>query len=180
MSFIDHISFNAELYTHAPIWTLLLYQRDGVHPAISLPNADLMSFIQVFNDRKLCHNHINANDRKMITLFGYKENIEQWLAENSSLSKNLVKIKIFCESGNRFFLVAWIRCYMQKLRTIIFDVISIDKLNYELLLFGVDLLQTPRPSSLSSEDSRRLDNDYRRICHALANYFWHEANNQNM
>ena len=71
MQTIGDIRFDSNTYIAASYWTLLLHQQDGIAVVIPVPDADLMSFVHVFDDRIKCQNHINANLQKMITLFAY-------------------------------------------------------------------------------------------------------------
>jgi len=178
MQTIENIRFNADLYTHADVWTLLLYQQNRVLVAIPLPDAQVMSFIQVFNDTTQCHSHIDTNPRKMITLFAYHQNIQQWLSDNFSIPHNLETIEIFCPSNDRLFFTGWAKRYIEIYRNCTFNVFNFEELNNTLLLFGADLLKNRRPYLPSDPYLQEtLNEDYRRICRALGNYFWHEANN---
>lgn len=176
MQTIENIIFNPILYTSADVWTLLLYQKIGVTIPICLCNAQLMSFIRVFNDILQCHNHIDINPRKMITLFAYYENIQQWLSMNLSIPNNINTIKIFCPLNDQVYFTNWAKRYMQRYSSRIFDVFTFEELNHVLLLYGVELLKKRRPYLPSDSNLQdTLDSDYKKLCQALANYFLRET-----
>ncbi|CAF1170795.1 unnamed protein product [Adineta steineri] len=176
MQTIDNIQFDDNLYIPASYWTVLLCQQNGVSVAVPLPNANLMSFIRVFDDTALCQNYVETNLRKLITLFGWDENMQQWLANATSIPDNLQEIKIFCNSSDRLFVNAWARRHLHRFNNTTFEIINCDKLNYGLLLFGVDYLKkldSDYPPNSPLQMQLRLN--YKRICRALANYFLQEA-----
>lgn len=179
MQTIENIEFNGSLYRPADLWTCLLYQEFGVTIPVSLPNAQLMSFIQVFNDILRCHKHIDRNPRKMITLFIYNENIQQWLLTNNlPIPNNIEKIKIFCPSNEQLFFTNWIQRYIHLYKKCTFEIIALEDLNYRLLLYGADLLKKPRlffPSDENLQDAFNID--YKNICQTLANHFLDEIIN---
>ncbi|CAF1514656.1 unnamed protein product [Rotaria sordida] len=181
MQTFDDITFNGNLYTARSSLALLLYEQNGVAMAIPLANANLMSFIRVFGNARHCRDHMetNQNRRKMITLFAYDENMHKWLTDNATdIPPNLQEIKIFCKADDRAFVAIWARRHIRRFKNATFEIISCDRLNYE---FGVDFLEKLhsdfRPRSRLQRRSYR---NYKRICHALANYFWHEANRENV
>jgi hypothetical protein len=49
------------MFDHFATWALLLYQLDGVSVVIPVPNARLMSVVQVFHRAVECQNRININ-----------------------------------------------------------------------------------------------------------------------
>jgi hypothetical protein len=178
MQTTDDIRFNAGLYKRASSWTVLLYEQNGVSMPINLPNANLLSFIKVFNNTIQCRNHIDTNLRKMVTLFAFDENMQQWLANNIDIPKNIHEIKVFCNSADRLFVNAWARHHMHRFKNITLEIINFDTLNYKLLLFGVDHLKIIRTDFRArSRLQKRSRRNYKYICYALANYFWQEANN---
>lgn len=177
MQTIDHITFNARVYRRRSIWTVLLYQQNGVNVPVQLPNADVMSFIQVFGNLDHCRNHIERNLQKLVTLFAHEQNIRQWLAIHG-IPQNLQEIKIFCNHDDEPFVNAWANRHKHKYRHTTFQIIDCDKLNYRLLLFGADHLKRLRSDFVAgSRSEKRARRNYKSICHVLANHFWFEANN---
>ena len=177
MQTIHDIRFSNEIYELATYWALLLHEREGVHIPIQLTHAPLMPFIRVFDNKVRCQNHIQGNLQKIVILFGYGDNMHQWLADHSELPCNLQEIKIFCHADDHPFVSQWARRHIQRLRNIKFDIIGIDKLNYKLLLFGADhLKQLHSDYEPYSPHSDQVLQDYKRVCRGLANYFWEEAN----
>ncbi|CAF3215752.1 unnamed protein product [Rotaria socialis] len=177
MQSIHTIRFNNNVYHNGSHFTLLLYEHNGVAVAIPLPNSDLMSFVRVFNNIIECRNHIETNLQKLVTLFGYDDNIRHWLSSVDNIPPNLAEIKIFCPAEDRLFATSWTRRYRKRFENITFDIINFEELNYRLLLFGIDhLKQLHSDFQPDSPELQQLVLDYKRVCHALANYFWWEAN----
>ena len=177
MQTIDDIRFDNNTYTAASYWTLLLYQQDGLAMVIPVPDADLMSFVQVFDDRIQCENHINTNLQKMITLFAYDGNIEPWFANTNSIPHNLQDIKIFCHDNDQSFVARWARRHIHRFKNTNFEIITFGELNHKLLLFGAHRLKKLHSEFQPASHSLiRAHQDYKRLCQVLANYFWHEAN----
>ncbi|CAF1393257.1 unnamed protein product, partial [Rotaria sp. Silwood1] len=144
MQTFDDITFNGNLYTTRSSLALLLYEQNGVAMAIPLPNANLMSFIRVFGNARQCRDHIetNRNRRKMITLFAYDKNMQEWLGNNDAdIPPNLQEIKIFCGADDQPFVARWARRHIRRFQNATFEIISCDRLNHELLLFGVNFLR---------------------------------------
>ncbi|CAF0798786.1 unnamed protein product [Adineta steineri] len=177
MQTTDNIIFDDNLYRSATHWTFLLYEQNGVSLTIPLPNADLMSFIKPFNNISQCQEFVETNLRKIITLFVWDENIQQWLTDAPSIPISLHEIKIFCNSCDRSFVNASIRRHMHRFKNTTFEIITDDKLNYDLMLFGVGHLKKLFTDfQPNSSPYRKLILNYKRLCRALANYFWDEAN----
>ncbi|CAF1153490.1 unnamed protein product [Adineta steineri] len=177
MQSIHDIRFDNDLYAPTTHWALLLYEQNGVSLAVPLPNANLMSFIKPFDNIKQCQHHVDTNLQKLITLFAWDDNIQQWLANANDVPANLQEIKIFCNSVDRTYVNACMRRYMHRLRNVTIEIINCDKLNYGLMLFGVDhLKKLDADFPPNSVLQRRLHNNYKQICRALATYFWYEAN----
>jgi DNA-binding transcriptional regulator/RsmH inhibitor MraZ len=177
MLHIGNIQFNPYIYEHARDWTLLLYELNAPSAVIPLPNADLMSFIRVFDNTTQCQNHIMNNLEKMITLFGHDENMQLWLASNTEISNNLKYMNIFCNSDDYFFVTHWIQNYKERLENTVFNIIIFEKLNHELLSFGVKYLRKLRKQFKNDFGVLNLlDQDYRRICQTLGNRASQRAN----
>jgi hypothetical protein len=180
MSTIDDIQFDRHTYKYAINWALLLYQLDGISAVIPLPNANLMSFIRVFNNTIECQNHININPRKMITLFAYNENMERWLADNTNIPNNLKCMKIFCHSDNCSYVSDWAGSHTEKLRNTTFDIITFEELNHELLSFGYKYLRALRKQFRDDYGILNLlDSDYKNILTSLGNHASQRANIEN-
>ncbi|UJR12028.1 hypothetical protein I4U23_016206 [Adineta vaga] len=179
MKTIDNIRYDGNLYQSTTYGASLLYEKNGISLVIPLPNADLMSFVEPFDQITRCQNHVENNLRKIITLFAWDDNIQKWLSCVRSIPPNIHEIKIFCDSSNRQCINSWVRRYKNQLENVIFDIISWDKLNYNLMLFGVDHLKKLYTNfQPNSPEYRQLNLNYKRVCHALANYFWYEANSE--
>jgi hypothetical protein len=175
MPTIDDIQFNDSIYGNAMNLTLLLYQLNEISVVIQLPNANLMSFICVFNDSIKCQELIDRNPRKMITLFAYEKNIQQWLTNNMNIPSNLQNIKIFCHSDDQFYINEWTNRYRHRFNN--FDVINFENLNYNLLSFGLEHIQRLRQEFQDDFGILNLlDRDYKHICHCLGNYALQRAN----
>lgn len=177
MQTIHDIRFNRQIYELGTYWALLLHEREGVHIPIQLTHAPLMPFIRVFDNKVRCQNHIQGNLQKIVILFGYGDNMHQWLANHDAVPCNLLEIKIFCHTEDREFTTKWMRRHIHRFIHIKFDIIEIDKLNYKLLLFGADhLKQLHSDLEHNSPNLDQVLRDYKRVCRALADYFWEEAN----
>ena len=177
MSTIDHIQFNRDIYEHATNSTLLLYQLDGIAVAIPMPNANLMCFIQVFDNLLQCEDFIHTNAGKLITLFAYDKNLQRWLIQNSPVPNNIRNVKIFCHADDQLFLTRWINRYRHTYANICFEIITFDDLNHALLEFGLKQIQRLREEFQSDFGILNvLDQDYREICQSLGNYALYKAN----
>ena len=177
MSTIDHIRFNGDIYRHATNWSFLLYQLDGISVTIPVPNADVISFIQIFDNLSRCVDRIERNSGKLITLFTYEKNLQQWLTRNSPIPNNIQHVKIFCHSDDHAYLTHWIDRYRHRYENLHFENITFDNLNYILLAFGLEHIRRVREEF--REDFgvlNLLDRDYRRICQSLGNYALDRAN----
>ena len=177
MSTIDNIRFNSGIYQPATSWTLLLYQLNGTSVVIPVPNADVMFFIQVFDNLMQCEDWISRNSGKSITLFAYGQNLQEWLIKNSPVPNNIQGVKIFCHSDDQSYLTHWTNRYRHRYRHVLFEVIPMNNLNYALLSFGLDHIQRLR---LEFQEEygilNLLDCDCKRICQSLGDYALHRAN----
>jgi hypothetical protein len=180
MQTIADIVFDNNIFPRANLLALLLYHMDCVSLAIPLSNADLMSFIQVFENTTRCQNHIMMNNQKEIILFTYEDNM-QWLIQNSYLDRipQVQKINIFCSSleDQKFWSM-----HTRRYRGRIEEPFLYNKLNINLLLFGLNHLKKLYKCQEFSSDigiQNRLREDRRNISAALANYFLEQANNNN-
>jgi len=177
MLHIGDIEFNPYIHEHARHWALLLYQLNGPSAVIPLHNADLMSFIRVFDDTTQCQNHINSNSQKLVTLFGYDENMQPWLASNTGIANNLKYMNIFCSSDDWFFVTDWIQNYKEKFGNTVFNINTFEELNHELLSFGVKYLRELRKQFKNDFGVLNLlDQDIREICKTLGNHASQRAN----
>ena len=160
-----------------PVWTLLVYQElHGVFPVMSIPNADLLSVIQVFNNIIACQNHISTNVGKTITLFGYDENMQQWLRDRVTLPNNLETVKIFCFSDDWFFVTSLVDNYRRRFRNVDFKIIAFEELNHELLSCILKYLRSLRTTFRNSPIINELNQDYENICKTLENRGCEQAN----
>lgn len=177
MPTIDDIEFNRFIYEHATDWTLILYEINGISVVIDIPDANLMSFIQTFNDSIECQELVLRNPRKIITLFVYEKNIQQWLANDNNISDNLQNIKLFCHSDDRLYITEWANRYKNRFNNIIFDIINFEHLNFNLLSFGLEYIKRLRREFQNENGILNiLDEDYKRICQSLGNYALQRAN----
>ncbi|CAF1076187.1 unnamed protein product [Adineta ricciae] len=179
MQTINHIVYDDNLYRSGTYLASLLYETSGVALAIALPNANIMSFINPFTQIAECRDHVENNPRKIITLFAWNENMQRWLSGVESISGNLKVIKIFCGLLEQGYVNSWIKRYKKQWKNVEFDIISYDELNYALMVFGVDHLKRLYPDfPRGSPEYQQLHLNYKRVCRALANYFWDEANRE--
>ncbi|CAF1124013.1 unnamed protein product [Adineta steineri] len=174
MSTIDNITFDDTIYSRGNHSALILHQKDESNRSISLPNAQLMTFLQPFKDMILCQNYIKNKEeeeqqqqqrRHEFTLFAYSENIYTWLWNNNVIPQNLNNITIFCLSDNdKKFLTDWARRYTQRVK----EVITCDKLERELLFFGMKFIEKMRSEYHDDEGILNLlDADHTRLRLAL-------------
>lgn len=174
---IDNIEFNRDIYQHAQKWAVLLYQLNRIGIAIPIPNANEMRFVQVFHDLPRCADWIQENSGKSITLFVYDENFQQWLNRNSPIPNNIRNIKIFCHPDDQRYLTLRISRYRQRYATILFEIITFDNLNYELLSLGLEHIQSLRQEFRHvSERLNLLDHDYQQIIQSLSNHVLNSVN----
>lgn len=160
-------------------WTLLVYQEFGRSPVISIPNADLLSVIQVFNTIIACQNCISTNVGKKIALFGYDENMQRWLLENIALPNNLETVKIFCSSDDQLFVTGWLDNYKRRFRNVDFEIITFEELNHRLLTCALEYLRSLRIALQDSLIINELNHDFEQICSALEKHGLEKANMEN-
>jgi hypothetical protein len=164
------------IFDHFISWALLLYQLDEVSPVIPVPNADLMSFIQVFDNVIECQNRIR-NSQKLVTLFAYDKNMYQWLTSNTDIPNNLKYMNIFCNPEDWFFLTGWAGNYIDRLKNTVFHIITSEHLNHKLLSFGAKYLRELRKQFQNDLDTwNSLDQHYKDICETLENRASQKAN----
>lgn len=160
-----------------PALTLLVYQElDGPSPVISISDADLLSVIQVFNNITACQNCVSENFGKIITLFGYDGNIQQWLRGCRILPNNLESVKIFCFSDDWFFVTSLIENYRKRFTNVDFNIIAFEDLNHELLSYTLKYLKVLRIRFKNSPIIYELDYDYEQIRRTLENHGRERAN----
>lgn len=156
------------MFNHLDTWILLLYELYEVSMVISVPNANLMSIIQVYDSTTECQNRINQNPRKRITLFGYDKNIQRWLADIMVIPNNLECVNIFCGSDDWFFVTARVENYRRKFKNTVFEIMTFEELNQKLLLHSLKYFRSMRIQF--KEDFgilTLLNQDYLEICRAL-------------
>jgi hypothetical protein len=166
---ISDIPYIKYIYEHANNWVLLLYQLDLRD--IPLRNANLMFFIQAFNNTMHFQTHIDTNPQKMITLFASDRKMEQWLTSIIDIPNNLQEIIVFCHSNDQKCFTDWANRYMQRFRNIIGDIITFEHLNHDLLLFGLEHIEKLRREFVDDYGILNLlDSDYREISRSLRNH----------
>lgn len=179
MPYIDDIQYDHSLYERGTYSTLLLYEHESRQASLAIPlsDANLMTFIKPFKNTAQCHRYIEGNLRKIIALFGWEKNMRHWLINNSNLPTNLQEIKIFCDRDDQGFVDAWVRRYLLRSPSVKIEVISYDMLNNVLMLYGIGHLKKLHVDfEPNSREHDQLRYNYKQICRALANHFWHEAN----
>lgn len=166
MNTIESIVFNVDLYEPADWWALLLYHMEGAHIAIPLPNADLMSFIRVFNNTTQCKEHIVEHNNREITLYTYEDNMG-WLIKNSYLN-NLprpAKISIFCSTDDD---IKYWRTMTRRFRARVEEPFLYRELNYRLIYFGIDYIRKLRGQFPGDDNVQNLLTvTYHGLCEAL-------------
>ena len=124
-----------------------------------------------------CEDWISTNLEKSITLFAYGQNLQEWLIKNSAVPNNIQSVRIFCHSDDQSYLTHWTNRYRHRYRHILFEIITFDNLNYKLLSFGLDHIQSLRHEFQDDfAILNLLDCDCKRICQSLGNYALHRAN----
>ncbi|CAF1086123.1 unnamed protein product [Rotaria magnacalcarata] len=166
MSIITDIVFNNTIYSPYDDWGLLLHQKSGPSSLITVPSAELITFMKNFNDLTGCQNHIQTNSDKNITLFVDDGNMQTWLL-NDSVEVNVDDINIFCRNiYDKEYFKRWKRRQERRIR----NIITYDELNRELLLFGMKLI---KELCVYFKDDHGilnlLEEDYERIRLALIN-----------
>lgn len=139
MSTIANITYNNILYGQCNHWVLLLNKMNQRPINIPIPNAHILTFINVFNDRADYQDHIENNNNNEFTLFLDDENAQQLLLCGYGVPDRLNKITAFCENDlDKNYLQVWIRRrgYLS-IDTIILD----DDLDSKLLAFGMDFIK---------------------------------------
>jgi hypothetical protein len=173
MKTIKDIEPDKVIYPTASSLVFLLYQTDGESIAISLPNAHLMSFVQVFSNTTECLDCINTNGRKTITLF-VVENCMEWLKGNLYLKHRpqVNKIYIFCSSSEK--QQRW-TSETEDDRVKIQEPLLHNKLDWELLYFGLGhvekVRQQCRKKDVGDGVLNRLKEDERKIWRAFVKYY---------
>jgi hypothetical protein len=172
MKTINDIQFDKTIFPSYTKWSLILYQINGTSIAIPLPNANLMSFIHPFEDISHCQHHIGTNNQKECALFAYSDNFVDWTCNSNVIPANLKDIYIFCPDDDMDFIRQWANRFGQ-----ITNIILYDKLDRELLIFGVKYLRDVRSYYKHDQGVWRLVNeDYIRICQALKDTFQQQQN----
>jgi hypothetical protein len=176
MQTINDIRFNRNLYSQFDSWVVILYQiNEGVALFIPLPDIDLLTFAQPFDEIIPCQDFIKNNDRKPFTLFTYSDNIDTWLWNNNPIPDNLEEIIIFCPFyENIQYYADWTRRYTKKVT----NIVTFDQLERELLVFGMTYINNLCSNFQGDENTRHLLEAHReRIRLALRNAFAQAANN---
>ncbi len=155
-------------YRQASYWTLLLYQLDDVCLAIPLPNAQLMSFLQVLENRQECRDYILEHNQRMVTLFAYSGNMEKWWAAyKDDTPYNLQEIHIFCDAPKD---VTWMNTYTGRFKSQIKDTFVYDRLDDKLLYYAIGFIDNIKPE-FQGHALDRLRVVRRHLCVALSNFF---------
>jgi hypothetical protein len=176
MSTIGDTPFSATIYGHAIDWTLLLHQLSGVSIVIPLPDARLLSFIQIFQSMNECRNCITENHGKNITLYAYDGNMQQLLASNIDAPPNVKYIKIFYQLVDHYYVTRWVEYYRRRFQNVLFEIITIEELSNNILSFGLEHIRKLRKKFKDDFGIlNRLDQDYKEICRTLGNHARHRA-----
>ncbi len=176
MQTINDITFNKNLYSNFNQWIIILYQKEIPSLTLILSNANLMTFIQPFDNISRCQEYIMINDQKTFTIFTYSGNIRTWLAKNNHIPNNVDSIIIFCPFSNEIeYWKRWTRRYTQKIK----DVITYDVLERQLLMFGIKYIEDLFFNFQNDEQIfNLLKEDRTKMCLALVNCFEKEAEKQ--
>ena len=154
-------------YQQPSDWTLLLYELEGTSLVIPLANAQLMSFLQVFEKIKKCRERILERNERMITLFAYSGNIEKWWATyQDDTPFNLQEIHVFCNEEKD---VLWMNTYTGRFKSIIKQKFVYDRLNEKLLYYAIGLID--RVISEFQQHESDLKNIRKQLSRALSDHF---------
>lgn len=168
------------MFDHFDACAFLLYKLNRVSPVIFIPNAKLLSLIQVFDNAIECHHRIDANILKPVTLFGYDENMQRWLSTVNLIPNNLRSVNIFYHVDDEPFVAARVINYRERFGNTSFDKINAHELDQELLSFSLKYLKLLRKQFREDLGILNLLNeDYRAICRALADDALMNATNEN-
>jgi hypothetical protein len=169
MPFLEDITYD-KIYDTATKLSRILYQPNIQHPFITIQLSDTapFTFIHFFDNFVQCHNYIRQNVQKQFTLFISSINIID--LRDVLDYDHLCSIYVFCMlPRHKVFLSQYLRQVQHKVR----NVFMYDKLEYELLLFGVDHCQ--RVADENEHENYAITSmalrDGRRLSEALANYF---------
>ncbi|CAF3397600.1 unnamed protein product [Rotaria socialis] len=172
MRTIDDINFDRN-YLHPTIRFLLLddltTNRVGPTPVIPLPNALLMTFVNVYNNLMQCQLYIRNENRKMIKLCISNRNIMDWDNLNNEMHSNVNEVYIFCDTFYDYTLMQrWNGCYQDKIRGVYLP----DQVDHKLLKLGIDYIYSILPEFQEDRGlSRIFRADARRLLDALREYF---------
>jgi hypothetical protein len=172
MGTIEDIEFDTN-YSHATFRFLLLNNQYlnhiGPSPVIVLSHTSLMTFIHVFHDLILCQQHINSDNRKIITLVISNEKIVDWDNNINVTDYNIEKVYIFCEKySNYIAMKKWDGCYKDKIQ----DVYLPHEFEYNLLRLGVDYIHKIMPEFRQDRGlCRKLATHAQNLLTTMNNYF---------
>lgn len=175
MPFLQDITYD-EIYDISTTLSRIIYQSDGQHPSIAIQfnTTEPFSFIRFFGNAIECRNYIRLNRQKQFTLFCSSVNViglRDLLAD-----QHLRDIHIFCMLPNhRQFLSRYLARVNHKIR----NIFMYDRLEYELLLFGVEYCRKVA-DEIEQEDRSIADmalRDGQRLSQALADYFTRRIEN---
>lgn len=172
---IRNIRFD-QFYQQASYWTLLLYQLESVGLEIPLPNAQLMSFLQVFECKQRCRDYIMEYNQRMVTLFAYSENVEKWWAAyHDDTPYNLQQIHVFCDSHKD---ITWMNLYTGRFKSLIKETFLYDQLDHKLLYHAIQHIDNIKPEFQDDDDTLKgLKSLRKRIFSALSRYFDEQSRN---
>ncbi|UJR30327.1 hypothetical protein I4U23_017864 [Adineta vaga] len=172
MGTIEDIVFD-DLYSHGTNQFLLLDDEppstNGPSPTIPLRSALILTFIRVFRKLLPCQQHVNENNRKIFTLVISNQQLINWNNLINLLDPNLDKVYIYSRSYYDYIrMKRWHGCYRDQIQ----GVYQCDKLDYKLLLLGVDHIHTVKEECADDRGlCKRFSADGRRLLQALAQYF---------
>lgn len=143
--------------------------RTGPVPVVALPNALIMTFINVFQDLNICRQYISEQNQKVIKLFISNSNLIDWDNVTDKVENNIQDVYVFCDTFfNYLQMKQWKGLYQNKIR----DVYLTDQVDYQLLRLGVDYLHSAIPECREDRGLARLFRaDAKRLLDALKDYF---------
>lgn len=177
MPLLDEIIYD-RIYDTATKLSRILYQPDIRRPfiAIQLNDTAPFTFVHFFNDSIQCRDYVCENGRKQFTLFISSTNIID--VRDLLNHDQLCHVYIFCMlPEHKGFVSNYLRQVQHKVR----DIFMYDRLEYELLLHGVNYCKTVADELV--HDNQAISNmalrDGKRLSEALVNYFTTQMENTN-
>ena len=177
MPFLEDITYDI-IYDAASALSRILYQSNNQQPsiAIQLTAAEPFAFIRLFNNIVEFQNYIHHNVGKQISLFVSSVNVAHMRAVFDC--DQLHNIYIFCMLPcHKTFFSRHSQTVHRKVR----HIFMYDKLEYELILHGVDYCK--RVADETKHENRTISNralmDGTRLAQVLCNYFARQMDQSN-